>query len=125
MTKTPNEIIESCLDVNASWREQWSEFGCALAFDLDLDLNADSTFIDFIMEECGVTEDVAVKAVMDHLRAEGYIWSEETIANNFDDAWEVIETYGAEPKDCFEDLKHPEIKKQLKDRLTQMGEWGD
>ena len=94
MTKpTPHEFIESCLDVNASWREAWNDFGCLAAFDYDFELQGTIT-VDLIMEECGVSEEEAVEAVYTHVRENGYTWTKDVMMMNFDRVIETLDDGG-------------------------------
>lgn len=94
------EYLNSVLDVNASWREQWNEFGCLAAFEYDFLLGGD-VFTDALTEEFGLSEEEAADCIFQHVVTCGYVWSLEIVKDNFDKVWEILEDNGGDPEDTL------------------------
>ena len=102
MTNT-NDYINSILDVNASWREQWNEFGCLAAFEYDFLLGGD-VFSDALVEKFNITEEQAIDAIYQHVADNNYAWDLKTIVDNFDYVWVKLEDNGGESEETLRDF---------------------
>lgn len=107
--RTAQEFIESCLDVNSSWREEWNDYGCLMAFDYDIEFLG-SIIIGSIVEECDISEEDAIQSVLKHVSDNNYTWNKKVIMENFDRVIDTLEGYGGDPEEDFENLDDTELK---------------
>lgn len=117
-----HSIIKDCLEANNSWVDTFNELGCILAFDLDPMLEGSAT-VDFIIDDLwkkGIraTQDEVVKSICSYAIENNYVWSVETIFDNFDYTAKTLDNLGEDSKellkDMAEDTEHDEFKKMVK-----------
>ena len=95
-------IIKGCLEANNAWVETFNELGCVLAFDLDPMLEGTVT-VDFIVKDlCGkgikATQDEVVKCICSYAIENNYVWSIETVFDNYDYSAKTLENLGEDSK---------------------------
>ena len=101
-------IIKTCLETNSSWVETFNELGCVLAFDLDPMLQGSAT-VDFIVKDLwdkGIraTQDEVIKSICSYIIENDYVWSIETIFNNYAYTTKTLEDFGEDSKALLIDL---------------------
>ena len=95
-------IIKGCLETNNAWVETFNELGCVLAFDLDPMLEGTVT-VDFIVKDLwnkGIraTQDEVVKCICSYAIENNYVWSIETVFDNYDYSAKTLENLGEDSK---------------------------
>jgi hypothetical protein len=97
-----HSIIKDCLEANNSWVDTFNELGCILAFDLDPMLEGSVT-VDFIIDDLwkkGIraTQDEVVKSICSYAIENNYVWSIETVFDNYDYSAKTLENLGEDSK---------------------------
>ena len=95
-------IIKGCLETNNAWVETFNELGCVLAFDLDPMLEGTVT-VDFIVNHLwdkGIraTQDEVVKSICSYAIENNYVWSTETVFDNYDYSAKTLDNLGEDSK---------------------------
>ena len=101
-------IIKGCLETNEAWVETFNELGCVLAFDLDPLLEGSVT-VDFIVKDLwdkGIraTQDEVVKSICSYAIENDYVWSIETVFDNYDYTAKTLENLGEDSKALLIDM---------------------
>lgn len=109
-----NKYLDSVLGVNASWREQWNEFGCLAAFEYDFNLGGD-VFSDALMEEFGISQDEASDAIQNHVIQNNFTFSLDVIKDNLNFVLETLNNNGGDGRQDLLDLEDPEITAWIED----------
>ena len=117
-----HSIIKECLETNSAWVETFNELGCVLAFDLDPMLEGTVT-VDFIVKDLwdkGIraTQDEVVKSICSYAIENDYVWSVETIFDNFDYTAKTLENLGEDSKALLTDLADESGNEEFKTMLT-------
>lgn len=112
---TPTTFINSCLDVNASWREAFNQLGCLALFDVLVDALEYHVVTSSVAEECGLTEDQALDAVVDFVVTNNYVWNEDTVRQNFDFAYDTLTEYNFDAAETLSKITGLDL--QIKGRL--------
>ena len=97
-----HKIIKGCLEANNAWVETFNELGCVLAFDLDPMLEGTVT-VDFIVKDLwdkgiSATQDEVVKCICSYAIENNYVWSIETVFDNYDYSAKTLENLGEDSK---------------------------
>ena len=106
-----NQFINSCLDVNGSWREAFNEI--SLLWTMDLDIDQGWTIIGECIKENLVEQGLAESEeeisdgevdglICAYLHMHDFGWSKEMVQSNEDWAREVVENCGAD-EDYFDE----------------------
>ena len=117
-----HSIIKGCLETNSAWVETFNELGCVLAFDLDPMLEGTVT-VDFIVKDLwdkGIraTQDEVVKSICSYAIENDYIWSVETIFDNYDYTAKTLENLGEDSKALLTELADESGNEAFKTMVT-------
>ena len=117
-------IIKDCLESNSAWVETFNELGCVLAFDLDPMLEGTVT-VDFIVKDLwdkGIraTQDEVVKSICSYAIENNYVWSVETIFDNFDYTAKTLENLGEDSKELLKDMAEDTESDEFKQMVTAL-----
>ena len=86
--------INHILDVNGAWREFYSELGCLLAFDADMDWVKDTIHAGVLSEDLGISSESAAKGLLAFAFDNNYVWDEKTIKMNLPFVENLLEGEG-------------------------------
>ena len=119
-----HSIIKDCLEANNSWVDTFNELGCILAFDLDPMLEGSVT-VDFIIDDLwkkGIraTQDEVVKSICSYAIENNYVWSIETIFDNFDYTSKTLENLGEDSKELLKDMAEDTESDKFKQMVTAL-----
>ncbi len=117
-----HSIIKGCLETNSAWAETFNELGCVLAFDLDPMLEGTVT-VDLIVKDLwdkGIraTQDEVVKSICSYAIENNYIWSVETIFDNYDYTAKTLENLGEDSKALLTELADESGNEAFKAMVT-------
>ena len=119
-----HSIIKDCLAGNNSWVDTFNELGCILAFDLDPMLEGsvtvDSIIDDLWKKGIRATQDEVVKSICSYAIENNYVWSVETIFDNFDYTAKTLENLGEDSKELLRDMAEDTESDVFKQMVTAL-----
>ena len=131
-TRTPQELIAECCEVNSSWAQGISELGIIASLDWDLCLE-NSLFADYVAEEMGVSEEEAVAELTRFINATRLVEPDYWVSHmndmlrvclengSIDETVEGMDNYSAHHKrpDVMEALKEAAVGHDDEEEILQ------